>query len=301
MFKSLAEFSEESNWVYVLIVYPILLVVLCLFPLLDYFNVYNFAADFLDIWENMALLETVVKGIFLWGIVIAAGVILAILVYIGTFARDRSNFEFEDCWMDIFNVVCMGGLLGGTITMICLAHLNHYEPIDVRIFYFCLIFEGCCTPCIIYSIYRIFACTPFLKTLIRPLLILIDLISGSFDKAFHYSSRGTRKEIRDDADYDLESYQYTETYTKTERQTSYHDAFVKDEYQNPNRIRVRVDSEYEVPVTETKTGYRRRNYHQKREYTVDEGTRTSKRTGRTYGYSRTLSKKNVGEKRYDED
>ncbi len=300
MFRSLIDFSEDSNWCYVLIVYPLLLALLCLFPILDYFGVYNFADDFLGMFDNMALIESFVKGIFFWGIVLAAGIFFAILVYIGTFARDRSEFAFSDCWIDIFNLLCMGSLTAGTITMICLAKLRGYEPIDVRIFYFCCIFEGCLIPCLIYSLYRIFACTPLLKTLIRPLLVLIDLISGSFSKAFHYSSSGTHKEIRDDADYELESYQYTTTRTESRSETTYHDAFVKDEYQNAKRIRVKVDSHYEVPVTETHTGYRRKDYHQKREYTVEQGQKTSKRTGKTYSYSRVVGRKNVGKKRYDD-
>lgn len=300
MFHSLIDFSEENNWLYVLIVYPLVLALLCLFPILDYFGLYNFAEYFLGIFNNMGFIESIVKGIFYWGIVIAAGVILAILIYIGTFARERGEFHFRDCWIDIFNIVIMGSFIAGTITMICLAKLKDYEPIDVRIFYFICIFEGCLVPCLVYSLYRIFACTPFLKTLIRPLLVLIDLISGSFDKGFDYSSSGTHKEIRDDADYDLESYEYTTTRTESRSETSYHDAFVKDEYTNARRIRVEVKSNYEVPVTETHTGVRRKNYHQKREYTIEEGEKTSKRTGNTYSYSRVLKRKNVGKKRYDD-
>ncbi len=194
----------------------------------------------------------------------------------------------------------MGSLIGGTVTMICLARLEGYEPIDVRIFYFSCIFEGCFLHCLVYSLYRMFACTPFLKTLVRPLLIPVDLLSGSFDKAFRYSSSGTHKEIRDEAGYDLESYEYTTTRTESRQVTSYHDAFVKDEYQNARRIRVQVDSRYEVPLTETHTGVKRKDYRQKREYTIEEGQKTSNRTGKTYSYSRVVGRKNVGKKRYDD-
>ncbi len=97
MFHALVDFSEERNWCYVLIVYPLVIAVLCLFPVLDYFGLYNFAEDFLGVFADMALIESLVKGIFMWAVVIAAGVFLAALVYIGTFARDRRHFSFSDC------------------------------------------------------------------------------------------------------------------------------------------------------------------------------------------------------------
>lgn len=297
--KNIIDFAKDNNWLYVAIVYPIVFIIMILFPLLDYFDIYHFGDDFFGVFNNANFIEAFVKGIILWGLVLIAALILAIAVYIGTFSRDRRFFDFKDCIMDIVNVSAMGGLLIGTIIMIVLYNKSGYEPIDIRIFNMCLIFQVLCSPCIIYSIYRIFACTPFLKILIRPLTLLIDLFSSSSSKAFTYDAKERHSEVRNDKDYEYEKYSYDEYSTKKVTTNETKDIYARDKYANISRVgSVNVTKEYEVPTVERKTGYIKKEYTQKRQYDIESGTRVSNRTGKTYNYSRTVNKKNIGEKKY---